>query len=243
VKSLSNFILVTAISLVMMGCCHHMHDKVSITVTPPQAQINPQDLIGSVVMLKIERIDEPGSGLVATGFAISEDYIMSAGHFCGAAVEGPLMPLVHENVNIHFLNDKDEEYYYPDGEIVAVDEQKDLCLVKREGHGLTPLEIARPYLDTIRVGDRAYTIGAPAGFFPSITEGYVVQLKTNLPGYPMLDNSILLSLAAFHGNSGGPIINSEGKVIGVMKAIMTSYVHVSFGVTVEDMLTFLKENE
>jgi serine protease Do len=126
------------------------------------------------------------------------------------------------------------------GEIEAIDERKDLCIVSRPNHGVPPPKLARNY--EIRTNDRIFIVGGPLGIFPVTSEGRVIRPKTK--GFPVvnLNGRLLINAAGTHGNSGGPVFNENGEVIGVVMAKTSPYDHVLFCVTIEDIEEFLREN-
>jgi S1-C subfamily serine protease len=87
--------------------------------------------------------------------------------------------------------------------------------------GLKPLPIGNS--SELKVGEKVYAIGNPFGLEGSMTQGIVSQLGRSLPtatGYSIVD-VIQFDAAVNPGNSGGPLLNSFGMVIGVTTAIET----------------------
>jgi serine protease Do len=75
--------------------------------------------------------------------------------------------------------------------------------------------------DTLRVADEVLAIGNPLGFGGSVTQGIVSALNRDIRDTPF-DDYIQTDAAINHGNSGGPLINMRGEVIGMNTAIFTS---------------------
>jgi S1-C subfamily serine protease len=90
--------------------------------------------------------------------------------------------------------------------VVGHDPATDVAVlqVKAQSRALTPLELGNS--DAVRVGDAVVAIGNPLGEARSITSGIVSAL---------LDNAIQTDAVLNHGNSGGPLLNTRGRVIGV----------------------------
>ena len=95
-------------------------------------------------------------------------------------------------------------------EIVGIDELTDLALLKIEGN-FGSLEFADS--DEVQTGEKVIAIGNPLGLFLSVTEGIVSALKRTGPNN--LDIYIQTDVALNPGNSGSPLINKNGKVIGM----------------------------
>lgn len=120
-------------------------------------------------------------------------------------------------------------------ELVAVDPDSDLALLKVDlpAESLTPLPLGDS--DLVRVGDRVAAIGNPFGLSGTMTSGIVSALGRTLDseraspgGQPFTAGDIIQTDAAINpGNSGGPLLNLQGEVIGVNRAIRTESFTVS----------------
>ncbi len=82
--------------------------------------------------------------------------------------------------------------------------------------------------DKVRVGDKVLAIGNPLGFGGTVTSGIVSALNRNAFNTPY-DNYIQTDAAINHGNSGGPLFNMQGQVIGVNTILITSNSEGSIG--------------
>jgi S1-C subfamily serine protease len=93
--------------------------------------------------------------------------------------------------------------------------------VKVRARGLTPLELGNS--DTVQVGDSVVAIGNPLGLDRSVTLGIVSALQRAIqaPNSFSIDHVIQTDAAINHGNSGGPLLNTRGRVIGVNAQIQT----------------------
>jgi serine protease Do len=77
--------------------------------------------------------------------------------------------------------------------------------------------------DRVRVGQKAIAIGNPFGFASTVTTGIVSGMGRSLPSVGQVEIPLLQTDAAVNpGNSGGPLLDSEGRLIGVTTAIATS---------------------
>ena len=102
-------------------------------------------------------------------------------------------------------------------EVVGRDPKTDLAVLRVEADGPLPfLEFGDS--DKTRVGDWVIAIGNPFGFSSTVTAGIVSARKRDIRAGPY-DDFIQTDAAINKGNSGGPMLNLEGKVIGVNTAI------------------------
>ncbi|HYX76713.1 MAG TPA: trypsin-like peptidase domain-containing protein [Gaiellaceae bacterium] len=107
--------------------------------------------------------------------------------------------------------------------IVGSDESTDLAVLQigARSRALTPLVFGDS--DRVRVGDSVVAIGNPLGYDRSVTAGIVsaLQRAISAPNQYPIDHVIQTDAPINHGNSGGPLINSRGQVIGVNAQIAT----------------------
>jgi putative serine protease PepD len=108
-----------------------------------------------------------------------------------------------------------------DATIVGVDPSRDLALLKVDGHDLPTLTLGDS--SSIGVGDATYAIGSPFGLDNTLTTGIVSALQRNLqaPDGATIAGAIQTDAALNPGNSGGPLLDAGGKVIGVNSQIET----------------------
>ena len=128
--------------------------------------------------------------------------------------------------------------------IVGEDRSTDLAVLKVDAHAraLTPLPLGTS--SALQVGDPVYAIGNPFGLTRTLTTGVAsaVQRQIIAPNSVPIDNVIQTDAAINHGNSGGPLIDRNGKVIGVTSQIETGSssqgnVGIGFAIPVDTVRT------
>lgn len=100
--------------------------------------------------------------------------------------------------------------------VVGSDEQTDLALLKIEAKDLPRLALGDS--DAMRVGDDVVAVGNPFGLGGTVTRGIISAKGRDIQAGPYVD-FIQTDAAINHGNSGGPLFNLDGEVIGVNAAI------------------------
>jgi S1-C subfamily serine protease len=107
--------------------------------------------------------------------------------------------------------------------IVGSDPSTDIAVLKvsANSRALTPLPLGDS--DTVRVGDSVVAIGNPFGLDRTVTAGIVSALQRQIqaPNSYAIDHVIQTDAPINHGNSGGPLINADGDVVGVNAQIDT----------------------
>ena len=108
-----------------------------------------------------------------------------------------------------------------DAEVVGSDEKTDLALLKVENDEQLPAA-AWGDSDKTRIGDWVIAIGNPFGLGGSVTAGIVSARERDIQAGPY-DDFIQTDAAINRGNSGGPMFNLDGEVIGINSAIISPY--------------------
>jgi serine protease Do len=123
--------------------------------------------------------------------------------------------------------------------LIGADPETDVALIKIDGQ--TNLPVA-PLGDssTLRPGEWVCAIGNPLGYEHSITVGVVSSLGRKLFDFG-LDNYIQTDAAINFGNSGGPLINSRGEVIGINSAISSRASNIGFAVPINGAAAVLPQ--
>ncbi len=129
----------------------------------------------------------------------------------------------------------------PDGrslevEVVGKDPATDLAVLRVKGHYAEHYPaLAFADSERVRVGQVAIAIGNPHGLQTSVTAGVVSALGRALPspnGKRMIENVIQTDAALNPGNSGGPLVDSRGRVIGVNTAVHPGAQGICFAIPV-----------
>ena len=147
-----------------------------------------------------------------SGIIISEDgYILTNNHIVSTSSSESYYEVSEATkLTVTLFND-DTEY---EAKIIGTDEQTDLAVIKIEKTGLSKAEFADS--DNIKVGEFAMAVGNPLGMQSSITCGVISAVNREVTDTEGKKYNLIQTDAAINsGNSGGALVNSEGKVIGI----------------------------
>jgi S1-C subfamily serine protease len=116
--------------------------------------------------------------------------------------------------------------------VVGSDAATDLALVKVDTHGLPIVTLGNS--ESLRVGQLAIAIGNPLGFQSTVSTGVISALGRTIRSQNgrLIENIIQTDVPLNPGNSGGPLVDSRGKVIGVNSAIIYAAQGISFSIPV-----------
>ena len=159
------------------------------------------------------------SGGIGSGFIITSDgIILTNAHVVADADEVTVK-----------LTDRREFK----AKVLGVDRQTDVATIKIEASGLPAVRIGDP--SSVRVGEWVVAIGSPFGFENTVTSGIVSAKARALPDgtyVPFLQTDVAVN----PGNSGGPLFNMNGEVIGINSQIYSGtggYQGLSFAIPID----------
>jgi serine protease Do len=151
------------------------------------------------------------AGSLGSGFLISPDgYIVTNNHL----IEGLTGTGTVDSVTVTMTDGKE----YP-ARIVGRDETSDLALLKIDGRNLPFVQWGDS--TKARVGDWVLAIGDPYGVGSTVTAGIISALHRGITGVGAYDRYIQTDAAINMGNSGGPMFDLNGNVIGINSALIS----------------------
>lgn len=158
---------------------------------------------------------------VGTGFVISEDGLIAT--------------------NLHVIGEgRPMRVEFPDGnsrEVTAIhawDRARDLAVIRVAGQGLASLTLGDS--GTVEQGTPAVAMGNPLGFRFSMVEG-LISARQEVEGRAMLQ----LAMPVERGNSGGPVLDKDGKVLGIVTLKSALTANLGFAVPVNELKVLLEK--
>ncbi len=174
-------------------------------------------------VVKIERITlqnnkEVVSG-TGSGFIFSSDgYLFTNSHVVSGA--SALRTVLHDG-SIHHAT------------LVGEDAANDLAILKTEATDYAPAELGEAA--QLKIGQLVIAIGNPLGFQHTVTSGIISALGRSMRAQQgsLMDSMIQTDAALNPGNSGGPLINAGGQVIGVNTAMISGAQNLCFAISID----------
>ena len=179
--------------------------KLSAEVAPALPEGLPEDLRRRFEEFMPRGQTPPRRAGVGSGFVISEDGEIVTNHH---VVDGA------ERVTVTFADGSKLK-----AEVVGGDPLTDIALLRVSSDDTLPA-LSFGDSDTMRAGDPVFAIGNPFGLGGTVTSGIVSATSRNINSGPF-DDFIQTDAAINRGNSGGPLFNDAGEVIGVNTSIFS----------------------
>ncbi|HQR21675.1 MAG TPA: DegQ family serine endoprotease [Burkholderiaceae bacterium] len=157
---------------------------------------------------------------LGSGFIVAADgYVMTNAHVVDGA----------DDITVTLADKREFK-----GKLIGADRRTDVALVKIEATGLPTVKIGDP--NRTRVGEWVVAIGSPFGLENSVTAG-IVSAKARETGefLPFIQTDVAVN----PGNSGGPLLNMRGEVIGINSQIFTTsggYNGISFAIPIDEAM-------
>ena len=173
--------------------------------------------------------DEAPSGVLGSGFVIRED--------------GLIITNRHVIVGAHTVRVRLSDGREVGAKIVGADPITDIALLSVDAGRLPPLHLGSS--DTVSVGDVVIAIGNPFGLGQSVSAGIVSARARTLENDPYVD-FLQTDASINRGNSGGPLLTADGKVVGVTSVIFSpsgGSVGLGFAIPAETVATIARELE
>ncbi len=181
-------------------------------ILPSIVGIKVEYNVNSLISMFGRQAQSSTATATGSGIIISDDgYILTNNHIVATSSSESYYEVSDATKVTVTLFDDETEY---EAKIVGKDEQTDLAVIKIEKTGLSKAEFADS--DSIKVGEFAMAVGSPLGMQSSVTCGIVSAVNREVTDTDGKTFKLIQTDAAINsGNSGGALVNSEGKVIGI----------------------------
>jgi S1-C subfamily serine protease len=128
-----------------------------------------------------------------------------------------------------------------EGQVVYVNKSKDLALVKVTGIPWSTKVFKIGEIRDVKIGEDVYAIGHPKGMFWSFTKGQVSQIRSKFACGKGCEATVVQTQTPINpGNSGGPLLDQDGKLVGVNTFQLKQSQNLNFAISGDDAKDFIK---
>ncbi|MGL4608056.1 MAG: S1C family serine protease [Eubacteriaceae bacterium] len=195
------------------------------------AEVVPPSVVGIKTTVTTMTVYGPQEGTgVGSGFIVTSDgYIATNQHVVGEDPTKLSISLADGNIY--------------EGELVWADASLDMAIVKIDAQNLPVISLGNS--ETVKVGELAVAVGNPLGlnFERTVTAGIVSALNRSIPleNNGLAEDLIQTDASINQGNSGGPLVNKYGEVIGINTYKLTSGESMGFSIPINILKPILNK--
>jgi S1-C subfamily serine protease len=237
--------LVIVFGAYWVGARFGPHQPINVGAVPPATATPPADNLAvpgraaaaprdgvltddELINVRVYRAASPAVANILTK-ATQYDFFMDAVPVEGAGSGFVIDSRGYILTNFHVVQEAQsievvlgDQTHYP-AKVIGADQRNDVALIKIDPKGKSLVALNLGDSSTLQVGQKVLAIGNPFGFQSTLTTGVVSALGRTVQTSQttFIDEAIQTDAAINRGNSGGPLINSHGEVIGINSAIYT----------------------
>ncbi len=220
VKGVATSIITVAVLMGSLVACGGSEPETTVEETPEEEVAEPLstadqfELVkGGVVRLEVATCEAGGTG---TGFLIDEYHVVTVAHVVDEAQE--IIAYVDDEIAI--------------AEVVAIDIDRELALLR------TDIPVGSYYFSLgdfdYRTGDEVSVIGFPRALDLTLTVGTISNEEVSFDDLPLV-KFMQIDAAANPGNSGGPVLNNYGEVVGILQGGFADSEGLNFAISVDSV--------
>lgn len=225
--------LTIIISVSCTGCIHRHY---RVRQVPDVQYIKYYNTVTRLISLPSKEFDpQLYNSHIATGFAVGEDLILTAGHFCKSISSSIEEGRSSDKILLQGAQHNGNAFMIGLASIAAISDTYDICLLVTESvHHLNVLPIA-PSMLGVETEDKITIIGAPSTFFPIRREGTISQVSGE-----RIRGRIFLAVDVQKGNSGSPVIWNN-QIIGIITEMSLDVHNAGIAENANSIREFLSE--
>lgn len=209
--------------------------NVANKVLPSIVGIKVEYSVNSIFYRQSSTATATGSGIIISddGYILTNNHIVDTSSSNSSSYDSFYSVTEANKVTVKLYGDETEY----EATIVGTDSQTDLAVIKIDKTGLTPAELGDS--DSVQVGEFAMAIGNPLGMDTSVTCGIISAKDREIQDSDGKTFKLIQTDAAINsGNSGGALVNADGKVIGLntLKIASTGVEGMGFAIPINSTI-------
>lgn len=214
--------------------------NVANKVLPSIVGIKVEYEVNSIFYRQASTATATGSGIIISddGYILTNNHIVDTSSSSSNGYSSYYSVSESNKVTVTLYGDSTEY----EATIVGTDSQTDLAVIKIDKTGLTPAELGDS--DKVQVGEFAMAIGNPLGLDTSVTCGVISATNREITDSDNKTYTLIQTDAAINsGNSGGALVNADGKVIGLntLKISSTGVEGMGFAIPINSTIDIYQQ--
>lgn len=191
------------------------------------------DIFSEIIVAAVEKAKNAVVKIDKFSRIRGKDRITGSGSGFVFSSDGLILTNAHVIDNSNQLNVTSLDGNEFTGELTGIDKDTDIAIIKIFGTGYTPVKLG--VSGDLKIGQLVIAIGNPLGYQHSVSTGVLSAVGRTMrtPGGHLVDDILQSDAALNPGNSGGPLIDTNGEVVGINTAIIQSAQGISFSIAID----------
>jgi S1-C subfamily serine protease len=191
------------------------------------------DLFSEIIVAAVEKAKNAVVKIDKFSHTRGKEIITGSGSGFVFSSDGFILTNAHVIDNSDRLNVTSLDGNEFTGELTGIDKDTDIAIIKIFGTGYTPVKLG--VSNDLKIGQLVIAIGNPLGYQHSVSTGVLSAVGRTMrtPGGHLIDDILQSDAPLNPGNSGGPLIDTNGEVVGINTAIIQSAQGISFSIAID----------
>ena len=191
------------------------------------------DIFSEIIVAAVEKAKNAVVKIDKFSHIRGKERITGSGSGFVFSSDGLILTNAHVIDNSDLLNVTSLDGNEFTGELTGIDKDTDIAIIKIFGTGYTPVKLG--VSSDLKIGQLVIAIGNPLGYQHSVSTGVLSAVGRTMrtPGGHLVDDILQSDAALNPGNSGGPLIDTNGEVVGINTAIIQSAQGISFSIAID----------
>jgi S1-C subfamily serine protease len=191
------------------------------------------DIFSEIIVAAVEKAKNAVVKIDKSSHIRGKEIITGSGSGFVFSSDGLILTNAHVIDNSDQLNVTSLDGNEFTGEVTGIDKDTDIAIIKIFGTGYTPVKLG--VSSDLKIGQLVIAIGNPLGYQHSVSTGVLSAVGRTMrtPGGHLIDDILQSDAPLNPGNSGGPLIDTNGEVVGINTAIIQSAQGISFSIAID----------
>jgi S1-C subfamily serine protease len=199
------------------------------------------DIFSEIIVAAVEKAKNAVVKIDKSSHIRGKEIITGSGSGFVFSSDGLILTNAHVIDNSDQLNVTSLDGIEFTGEVTGIDKDTDIAIIKIFGTGYSPVKLG--VSSDLKIGQLVIAIGNPLGYQHSVSTGVLSAVGRTMrtPGGHLIDDILQSDAPLNPGNSGGPLIDTNGEVVGINTAIIQSAQGISFSIAIDTVKEIISD--